>query len=247
VDEKDPKKAYSLMGSWYKFHGDRPPKPSRQDLLAVTAEFTAVYTAEPPEALGAEIPYNGPVFAIDDSVPSEAEIEAAIPRVKLGKAAGPSGMKGEDFRTWLDAARRKSDPEPAPWLNLVAMIQHIFETGEVPKEVCQSLLALLPKPDGGVRGIGLLEVTWKLCEAIMDTRIKQEVRLHDSIHGFTAGRGTGTAIIELKLQQELASIRNMPLFQVFLDLKKAYDTLGPPTPPQNLRGVRRGPQDTYGP
>ena len=38
-------------------------------------------------------------------------------------------------------------------------------------------------------------------------------------------RGTGTAIMELKLVQELASVNHDPIFLVFLDLQKAYDNL----------------------
>lgn len=242
LDSDDPKTAYGHLAAWYKFHGDRTPKPSRQDLESVTRDFATLYTAEVPSPPGDDVPYDGPTFAIDDSVPSEAEIEDAIPRIKLGKASGPSGMKAEDFHEWLADARRKENPDTTRWLALVATIQHIFKTGNVPKEVCWTLLALLPKPDGGVRGIGLLEVTWKLCEAIIDTRVKQVVKLHDCIHGFTAHRGTGTAIIEAKLQQELASIRSQPLFQVFLDLKKAYDTLDRPRVLQTCKDYGMGPQ-----
>ena len=35
----------------------------------------------------------------------------------------------------------------------------------------------------------------------------------------------GTAILELKLAQELASMDQDPLFLVFLDLKRSYDTV----------------------
>ena len=35
----------------------------------------------------------------------------------------------------------------------------------------------------------------------------------------------GTAIMELKLVQELASVNHDPIFLVFLDLQKAYDNL----------------------
>ena len=48
---------------------------------------------------------------------------------------------------------------------------------------------------------------------------------HDVIHGFTVYRGTGTAIIELKLTKEMASVDQDPLFLVFLVLRKAYGDL----------------------
>ena len=92
-----------------------------------------------------------------------------------------------------------------------------------------------------MRGIGLLEVVWKLIEAIIDTRVRSKVTLHDCLHGFTARRGTGTAIIEAKLQQELAGIRKQPLFQVYLDLKKAYDTIDRPRLLQTFEEYGMGP------
>jgi hypothetical protein len=72
-------------------------------------------------------------------------------------------------------------------------------------------------------------------EAIIDTRVKAVIKYHDLIYGFTSHRGTGTAMIEAKLQQELASINQQPLFQVYLDLKKAYDSLDRPRALQTLK------------
>ena len=59
-------------------------------------------------------------------------------------------------------------------------------------------------------------------EEIIDNRLRASVLLHDVLHGFRAGRGTGTAILELNLVQELARVDQDPLFLVFLDLCKAY-------------------------
>jgi hypothetical protein len=49
--------------------------------------------------------------------------------------------------------------------------------------------------------------------------------VHDSIHRFRKCRGTGTATVEAKLAMQLARQLGKPYFMVFLDLKKAYDTL----------------------
>jgi hypothetical protein len=152
-------------------------------------------------------------------------------------------MKAEHIRDWLAAARRKENPFTDSWLVIVATVQYMFQTGEVPQRMCWSTLALLPKPDGGgVRGIGLLEVAWKLTEAIIDSRVKRKGKLHDCIHGFTSMRGCGTATVEAKLQQELASILKVPLYMIFLDLKKAYDTLDRPRALQILKEYGIGPR-----
>ena len=47
-------------------------------------------------------------------------------------------------------------------------------------------------------------------------------------YGFREGRGTGTAKLEAKLVQQLTRIAHEPLFQVFLDVRKVYDSPAPP-------------------
>ena len=59
----------------------------------------------------------------------------------------------------------------------------------------------LPKGRGGYRGIGLVEVVWKVCVAVINCRLKKSVTLHDELYGFRAGRVTGTATLEEKLAQ----------------------------------------------
>ena len=67
-----------------------------------------------------------------------------------------------------------------------------------------AIVVLIPKGmSGNYRGIGLLEVIWKLLERVLDARLL-EVELHDYLHGFWAKRGCGTGIIEAKLLQQLA-------------------------------------------
>ena len=87
------------------------------------------------------------------------------------------------------------------------------------------VLVLIPKGNTDTRGIGLLEFLWKVVEAIIDTHLRASVRLHDILHGFRIGKGTGKVILDLKLAQKLANVDHDPLFLVFLYLHKAYDTV----------------------
>ena len=222
--------AYRILQRWYRHNGDRPPKPTRQDLQTTTNEFADLYAITTPP--GDPIPVHVQPQPIPDTVPTEDEILDAVKRLHNGKTPGPSRLQGEQIKKWVRLAypeATETDPSPVPdtrrWQAVVRLIQHQFATGDVATEVAWSFLALLPKPDGGKRGVGLIETIWKLTEAIVDTRIKAYVQYHDLLHGFTAHRGTGTAILEAKLQQELAGIRQQPLFHVYLDLKKAYDKL----------------------
>jgi hypothetical protein len=58
----------------------------------------------------------------------------------------------------------------------------------------------------------------------MDHRL-EVIALHDSLHGCCNGQGTGTAVIEVKLVQQLAHIEQDPFYGVFIDLKKAFDAM----------------------
>jgi hypothetical protein len=84
---------------------------------------------------------------------------------------------------------------------------------------------LIPKASGGTHGIGLLEVMWKVCSAIINKRLQQSITFHELLHGFRTEHGTGTASLDAKLQMQLSHIRGIPLYQIFLDLSKAYDTM----------------------
>ena len=57
----------------------------------------------------------------------------------------------------------------------------------------------------------MLEVVWKVTEAVIDTQIKSVVQVHNVLHKFCARRGRGTAIMELKVAQELESVYQDPL------------------------------------
>jgi hypothetical protein len=134
-------------------------------------------------------------------------------------------MRTDHLKGWLAAATKEEAPDRTQWDVLVTLVNHIWQTGELPTVLPWSIMVLLPKPDGSSRGIGLLEVIWKLLTSIIDGRLKAAISFHDALHGFRPGRGTTTAIIEAKLFQQLASIQQVPVFEIFLDLKKAYDTL----------------------
>ncbi len=49
--------------------------------------------------------------------------------------------------------------------------------------------------------------------------------LHEALHGCWNGRGMGTAILEAKLAQQLAHLKQEPFYGVFLDVKKAFNAM----------------------
>ena len=64
-----------------------------------------------------------------------------------------------------------------------------------------------------------------MVEALIYTCIRASLQFQDILHRFRDGRGTGTAIMDLDLTQELAILDHDPLLLVFLDLRNAYNTI----------------------
>ena len=56
---------------------------------------------------------------------------------------------------------------------------------------------------------------------MINTWIKTVLQFHDVLHGFFAGRGKGTAIMELKISQELAIVDQDPILLALTDLRNA--------------------------
>ena len=121
-------------------------------------------------------------------------------------------MWAEDLKGWLAAARRgEKERETATkdgggggeqerrteaeghWERFVELMQTAFRDGELAEEATWQAVVLIPKGKGDYRGIGLVEVMWKVVAVILNRRLTSSITFHDVLHGFRAGRGTGTA------------------------------------------------------
>jgi hypothetical protein len=70
----------------------------------------------------------------------------------------------------------------------------------MPTQMSWLIIILLQKVGGNYHSIGLLDPIWKVVEKVMVLRFSA-IKLHDCLHGGLPGWGTGTAIMEVKLQQ----------------------------------------------
>ena len=61
-------------------------------------------------------------------------------------------------------------------------------------------------------------------ERLLDQRLS-EIELHNFLHRFRAKRGCGTDIMEAMLLQQLNAREQVPLYGIFLDLRKAFDAM----------------------
>ena len=96
------------------------------------------------------------------------------------------------------------------WWTFLKLIERLWKTGYIPQQMLWMVIVLLPKGRSDYRGIGLLDHIWKVLEVVMDNRLKI-LDYHDCLHGFLAGRGTGTATTEVKLAQHFAYIEQVSL------------------------------------
>ena len=129
-------------------------------------------------------------------------------------------MRAEDLKGWLAAAKRdgterekrvkdggerEDDTTHAetegPWGRVVELTQTAFREGDLAEESTWQAVVLIPKGKEDYRGIGLVEVMWKFVAVILNRRLTSSITFHDVLHGFRAGRGTGTATLEAKLLQ----------------------------------------------
>ena len=63
-------------------------------------------------------------------------------------------------------------------------------------------MVLIPKEIGDYRGIGIVELVWKLVAVILNLRLTASITFHNVFHGFQEDRGTGTSTLEAKLIQQ---------------------------------------------
>ena len=67
---------------------------------------------------------------------------------------------------------------------------------------------LIPKGGGCYRGIGLVDVVWKVVKVILNRRFTASTALHDVLHGFWEFCGTGNASLEAKLLKQLTAMKD---------------------------------------
>ena len=134
-------------------------------------------------------------------------------------------MWAEHFQSCLVASTREERSYTANQDWLVEILQTDFWDSRILTECTWQTVVLFPKRNGGLRGIGRIEVLWRLLSGVIYWWIGAAVQFHDVLHGFQESRGTGAASLKAKLLQQLTEIREEVLYEVFLDLRKSYDPL----------------------
>jgi hypothetical protein len=128
----------------------------------------------------------------------------------------------------IGAADKENPRYVEEWKLVVKLVRYCFENDaeNMPRAFEVGILALIPKDITSHRGIVLLEAIYKIASAVVASHLSNTVKFHDALHGFLLGRGTGTAITQVKLlMQHPRNCGVGNLYMIFLDLKKAYYSL----------------------
>jgi hypothetical protein len=222
----DVQEAYRHLKGWYRAATEVEARPCLQTMERQTTERVALFARR--TSPGEPLPINIPPIPLPYGAPTDSELRVAAGELSNGRSGGASKMRAEHVKEWLQGVQREEDPKQPgyegagdPWRLLMTAV---WETGMIQQQLGWIIVVLIPKGGGDYRGIGLLEPIWKIIERVMDRRLNA-IPIHESLHGCRDGCGTGMAVIEAKLAQQLAHLEQRSFYGVFLDLKKAFDMM----------------------
>ena len=116
---------------------------------------------------------------------------------------------------------------------LTKLIEQIWAKEAVPQDFKDAnIIKLYKKGKRSVcdnyRGISLLSIAGKILSRVILNRLNDclvDTICSDSQCGFRKGRGTVGMVFSLRQIQEKAREQNKPLYMLFIDLTKAFDTV----------------------
>ncbi|KAK3508911.1 hypothetical protein QTP70_013722 [Hemibagrus guttatus] len=147
------------------------------------------------------------------------EVRKALKRMKSGKAVGPDDIPVEVWKCLGEAAVEF----------LASLFSRVLESERMPEEWRRSVLVPIFKNKGDVqscsnyRGIKLMSHTMKLCERVVEARLRKVVEICEQQYGFMPRKSTTDAIFAPRILMEKYSYGQRELHCVFVDLEKAYD------------------------
>ena len=154
---------------------------------------------------------------------SMVELEEAIQNTRSGKAPGQDGIPSDILQHGGPKLKEQ----------LLSLYNACWENSSVPQDFKDALIVTIYKRKGerndcgNHRGISLLAIAGKILAKIVLNRLKllSEEVLPESQCGFRAGRSTTDMIFTLRQLQEKAIEQQLPLYIVFVDFSKAFDTV----------------------
>ena len=157
-----------------------------------------------------------------DDFPTSEEFQRALGKLRLRKAGGESGVIPEMLVFGGPVLHKV----------LLELFQKVWSEGQVFAAWRDALVVPVPKKSDlslcdNWRGISLLDVAGKLLGQIIQERLQYiaESVLPDSQCGFRQGRGCSDMIFVARQLVEKTREHDSLLFVLFVDLKKAFDSV----------------------
>ena len=134
-----------------------------------------------------------------------------------GKAAGADAWRASDLLRL-----------PLPWWDCLADVWTVLLAGaDPPLTWCRVVVALVPKPDGGMRPIGVLPLVWRLGVSLVVRQLAPWISSWMPVHIVGGAPGRGVLFAHLRLQHFLRAHRSLAVGLISEDISKAYDTIRP--------------------
>ena len=134
-------------------------------------------------------------------------------------------MRMMHLQHWIAEARRTDIPDATNWLKLVDLVQKEYQDILLSEEAMWKVVAMIPKGGRHFGWTGIIEVLWKTIAAILNRSLGAAIILQEDLHGIRYNRGTGNASLEAKPLQKMMATREEVLYEILLDLYKAYSAL----------------------
>ena len=147
------------------------------------------------------------------------EVKKALGSMRVGKAAGGSGLTVELLRAAGDTGLK--------WLTEI--YNRVWREGKAPEDWKKGIVIPVykgkgdPLDCGSYRPIKLLEHSMKVMERVIERRLREIVQVDEMQRGFMPGRSTVDAVFAIRSLVEKHLEKSERLWAAFVDLEKAFD------------------------
>ena len=169
-----------------------------------------------------------PKFSFEESMSLESdltlgEIKNVLKSFQSNKSPGGDGFSKEFFETFFDLIG----------IHLLNSYNEAFTKGQLSISQRRGVICLIPKDDSDLtelsnwRPLTLLNVDYKILAKAIGQRIESKLSslIHSDQTGFIKGRFIGQNVRLLNDIMEYTEAKNLPGILLFIDFRKAFDTI----------------------
>ena len=146
------KEALRTLQGRYCETGETAPKPCYDTMEAQTEDREKLYARVPPP--GDKIPSHIERTPMNDNHQADKELRRAVKQSHNGRSGGVSKTRAEDLKTWLKGVENEEKAQEKgekgyegagdTWRLLLKLIRHIWDTGEIPRQMLPTIVVLIP-------------------------------------------------------------------------------------------------------